>query len=103
MQNAVSLKPYNTFGIDVKAARFTEISNVEELKLVLRDQYHTGDPLLILGGGSNVLFSGDFNGLVIRNKIGGIDIIREDSDYIYVRAGAGIVWHQFVLYCIEGA
>lgn len=101
MQNAVSLKPYNTFGIDVNAARFTEISNVEELKSVLRDHYHSGGPLLILGGGSNVLFSGDFNGLVIKNNIGGIQVVHEDSDYIYVCAGAGVVWHQFVLYCID--
>ncbi|MEP7265726.1 MAG: UDP-N-acetylmuramate dehydrogenase [Bacteroidota bacterium] len=101
MQEAVSLKPYNTFGIDVSANRFVEVTSAEELITLLKNEEHSTQPLLILGGGSNLLLTKDFNGLVIKNSINGIAVTTEDDDYVFVKAGAGEVWHHFVLFCIE--
>ncbi len=56
---------------------------------------------MILGGGSNILFRGDYDGLILKNEISGIDIVKEDSHHVYIKAGAGENWHQFVLFCIE--
>lgn len=57
--------------------------------------------ILILGGGSNILFTKDFEGLVLKNEIKGIELLHEDANYVYVKAGAGENWHQFVLHCIS--
>lgn len=94
-----SLKPYNTFSIDAKARFFNEFSSVDELEeyLMLYAQY----AIFILGGGSNILFTKDFDGAVLKNEIKGIQLQHEDVDYVYVKVGAGEDWHQFVLYCIE--
>lgn len=92
-----SLKQLNTFGIDASAKYFAGFTSSEELvELAERDQER-----MILGGGSNVLFTRNFNGMVLKNEIGGIHICREDSNHVYVKAGAGENWHQFVLYCIR--
>lgn len=97
MQTNVSLKPYNTFGIDTKAKRFASFSSADELLSLTTNENN----LLILGGGSNILFTKDFDGLVLKNEIRGIEIVKEDEHHVYVKAGAGENWHQFVLFCIE--
>ncbi len=56
---------------------------------------------LILGGGSNILFTKDFDGIVLKNEIKGIEKVKEDEEYVYIKAGAGESWHAFVLYCIK--
>ncbi|MBL4593909.1 MAG: UDP-N-acetylmuramate dehydrogenase [Flavobacteriales bacterium] len=94
----ISLKPYNTFGIDVSSAKFVEVNNVSDLKKVL---INNSDNILILGGGSNMLFTQDFGGIVIKNNIKGIDIIEESGVEVEIKVGAGEVWHEFVMYCIE--
>ena len=100
-----SLRQFNTFGIDVSAKYFAAFKSVEELSESLESKAlssvicHLSS--LILGGGSNILFTKDYNGLVLKNEIGGIEKINEDADHVYVRAGAGVNWHEFVLYCIE--
>lgn len=99
IQENISLRPYNTFGIDVMARYFTSFKDSDELEEILNKKL-TG-PSLILGGGSNVLFTKDFNGLILKNEIKGITELHEDSEYVYVRAGAGENWHQFVQYCIQ--
>jgi UDP-N-acetylmuramate dehydrogenase len=99
--NNVSLQNYNTFGIDVLTDRFCEVTTVEQVIDVLQNSYKTDERLLILGGGSNILLTGNFHGLVIHNNITGIEILNEDDDHIYIKAGAGVNWHQFVLYCIN--
>ena len=106
IQENFSLKAYNTFGIDVKAKYFSPFSNVEQLTELITGKsqittHNASVTTFILGGGSNILFTKDFDGLVLRNEIRGIEKIREDNDNIYVRAGAGENWHRFVLYCIE--
>lgn len=93
------LKPYNTFGIDAKARFFNTFSSKEELEEYL--MFYSEYPIFILGGGSNILFTGDFDGTVLKNDINGIELQHEDSDYVYVKAGAGENWHQFVLHCIN--
>jgi UDP-N-acetylmuramate dehydrogenase len=95
-----SLKPFNTFGIDVKARYYNSFESQSELEENLQTKNH-GQSLLILGGGSNILFTGDVNGLVLKNDIRGIDIITEDEHYVYVKAGAGENWHVFVQYCLQ--
>jgi UDP-N-acetylmuramate dehydrogenase len=99
IQENISLKHYNTFGIDAKARYFAAFSNTVELSELL-----TFKPKLktfILGGGSNILFIKNFDGLVLRNEIIGIQKLHEDAEYIYVKTGAGENWHQFVLHCIK--
>ena len=94
----ISLKKLNTFGIDVSAKYFAGFNSVEQLHefLELNEQQ-----TLILGGGSNILFTKNFDGLVLKNDIPGIKTIKEDEYYVYVKVGAGENWHQFVLHCIK--
>jgi UDP-N-acetylmuramate dehydrogenase len=92
------LKPYNTFGIDAVARLFATFTSVAELEELLCN--HTL-PVLILGGGSNILFTRNFDGLVLQNALRGIRLVREDADYYYVQAGAGESWHGFVEYCLQ--
>jgi len=93
------LKGYNTFSIDAKAKFFNSFSFIEELeeKLMMYSEYST----LILGGGSNILFTKDYDGAVLKNEIKGIELQHEDAEHVYVKVGAGENWHQFVLYCIN--
>lgn len=94
-----SLKSYNTFNIDAKARFFNSFSFVEELeeKLMMYSNY----PVFILGGGSNILLTKDYEGAVLKNEIKGIELQHEDGDHVYVKVGAGENWHQFVLHCIS--
>ena len=94
----ISLKAYNTFGIDVSAHYFSSFTTQDQLKDLIT---MTPAPPLILGGGSNILFTRDIGGLVLKNEISGIDLVLEDEEYVYVRAGAGENWHSFVLYCLD--
>ncbi|HEV7621469.1 MAG TPA: UDP-N-acetylmuramate dehydrogenase [Flavisolibacter sp.] len=98
----LSLRPYNSFGIDVRARSLAAFTSVEELnELLLSPGLGTNNKKLILGGGSNILLTRDFDGLVLKNEIAGITVVKEDDEYIYVKAGAGENWHWFVLYCLE--
>lgn len=96
-----SLRKLNTFGIEASARYFAECSTVEELRSVLADPRFTDVPKMILGGGSNLLFTQDYPGLVIHNALKGITVVTEDEDHVYVKAAAGEVWHEFVMHCIE--
>lgn len=94
----ISLRSYNTFGIDVLARYFASFGSADELGELLE---WGGDlERMVLGGGSNVLFTRDVDGLVLRNEVKGIDLVDEDEDYVYVRVGAGEVWHEFVEYAL---
>lgn len=95
----ISLKPFNTFGIDVKARYFASFSDADQLAELLTE--NSQFPTLILGGGSNILFTSDFNGFVLKNDIKGITELHEDADHVYVKARAGENWHRFVLHCIR--
>ena len=95
-----SLLPYNTFGIDVNAARFLEYTSVEELKKLIAQGAVT-TPFLHIGGGSNLLFTKDYDGLILHSRIEGIEVTEEDTHSVSVRVGAGVVWDDFVAYCVE--
>lgn len=97
----VSLRPYNTFGIDATARYFASFDSAAALQAILEDPKWEGVPKMILGGGSNILLTKDYDGLVLKNEIKGIHIIREDAEHVYIQAGAGENWHRFVMYCID--
>jgi UDP-N-acetylmuramate dehydrogenase len=96
-----SLKLHNTFGVDANARYFAKIHHVNDLIALQDFVTPCHPPPLILGGGSNILFTKDFDGLVIHNQIFGIEKINEDAEYVYLKVGSGENWHQFVLYCVE--
>ena len=97
----VSLKSLNTFGISASAKFFSEASNEDQVRAIIQTNEFSSNDNLILGGGSNLLFTENFNGIVLKNNISGIEVIRETDEAVYVKAGGGVVWHDFVLYCIE--
>lgn len=96
-----SLKMLNTFGLETKARFYVEVHTIDELKNVLLTHSYKSMPKLILGGGSNILFTKDFEGLVIKNSIKGIEKMREDGESVWVKVGAGESWHDFVMHCLE--
>lgn len=95
----VSLKPFNTFGFDANAERLVAIESKSELAQYFEE--NNPQPSLILGGGSNLLITRDLSGTVLKVEIPGFELVAEDNDHVYVKVGAGHVWHQFVLKCIE--
>lgn len=106
VQENISLLPFNTFGINAHARYFASCRDTEEIKEALSwfstQKQPSGHPgVFILGGGSNILLTKNFDGLVIKNEIKGITELHEDNDYVYIRAGAGENWHEFVQYCIQ--
>ncbi len=101
LQN-ISLKSYNTFGIDCIAKNFVEVKTVDELLEILEiTKQENFSSIFILGGGSNVLFLRDFEGLVIKNSIKEISKLEENEDNILLYVAAGENWHDFVLFCLE--
>ncbi len=96
--SGTSLKPYNTFGIDVRAERYAVLRSEEDLRCVLRANI---TPLHLLGGGSNVLLTKDLPGLVLRNELRGIAVVQETDADVVVSAGAGEVWHELVCWALQ--
>ena len=99
IQENISLKQFNTFGIEAKTRYFGRFSSVEELNSILSE--NKNKELLILGGGSNILLTKDFEGLTLINEIKGFEISKKEGDLVIVKAGAGENWHEFVLKCID--
>ena len=99
IQNNVSLKAYNTFGIDVKAKYFASINSVEELLEALKQNRIS--ERFILGGGSNLLLTKDIDALVLHINLKGIEIVSQNGDKVLVKAAAGENWHEFVLWCLD--
>lgn len=96
----VSLKKYNTFGIEATARFFAEVASADDVREICSSDNFGKTQKLILGGGSNILFTKDFDGIVIKNNFKGIALADENNDYVFVKAGAGENWHSFVLHCI---
>lgn len=101
MHDNFSLKPYNTFGVEAKAKYFTEVTTIDELKEAILFSRSHSLPLLFLGGGSNVLLTKDFDGIVILLNLKGITEKNQDENNILVTANAGENWHGFVMYCLN--
>jgi UDP-N-acetylmuramate dehydrogenase len=97
----ISLKDYNTFGIDVNSKFFVECNSSQDIIDFLKTHQKSNLPLLILGGGSNVLFTKDFDGYILRPSIKGIEIINESDNDVTIKVGAGEDWDEFVAYCVE--
>ncbi|MEJ7645374.1 MAG: UDP-N-acetylmuramate dehydrogenase [Chryseolinea sp.] len=101
IQENVDLLPYNTFKIHASARYFTILKTHDDVLELLASKLFRTTRYLILGGGSNVLFSRDYDGLVIKMEMKGIDVIEETDDTVTVHAGAGENWHAFVMYCVD--
>ena len=101
VQRGVSLRPYTTFGIEAQANYFADIASETDLDTLFQLAEFASLPKLILGGGSNLLLTQDFPGLALRLTLGGIEVVREDDLHIYVQAGAGVGWHDLVMYCVD--
>jgi UDP-N-acetylmuramate dehydrogenase len=96
-----SLKLLNTFRVDVKARFFAEIFSEDELIELLTDNKIKKEEKFVLGSGSNVLFTKDFDGLIIKVSIAGINIVDEKADSVIIEAGAGVIWNDLVSFCVE--
>ncbi|HEY0769910.1 MAG TPA: UDP-N-acetylmuramate dehydrogenase [Sphingobacteriaceae bacterium] len=101
IQENSALLPFNTFKFNARARYLSIISSLQDLSDLRGSHIFTNQPRLFLGGGSNILFTRDFDGLVIRNEIKGISVLREDSDTITLKVGSGENWHSFVMYCVD--
>ncbi len=98
---SISLKTYNTMGIEARAKYFSSFSSADELGELLSLPAMSNQKRMILGGGSNILFTGDFNGWVLQNRISGLEELKEDDHHVYVKAGAGENWHKLTQYFIQ--
>ena len=100
LQRHFNLQAYNTFGITAYCDYFVEITTVAELLEIINNETLKAFPVLILGGGSNLLFTQDFKGLVIKNSIKGIELVKEDEQHVWLKSYSGEVWHHLVQYAI---
>ncbi|MDR0436683.1 MAG: UDP-N-acetylmuramate dehydrogenase [Bacteroidales bacterium] len=101
IKESISLKKLNTFGIDVKARYFCEVETIEDLQTLVSSEIFHNNSHLILGEGANILFTKNFDGLVIKPVFKGIEVVRETDDEIFIKAYSGEVWPNFVMYCCE--
>ncbi|MDO3391665.1 UDP-N-acetylmuramate dehydrogenase [Bacteroides sp. ET489] len=90
----------NTFGLDVKAGRWLEYASMEELKALIAEG-QISSPYLHVGSGSNLLFLGDFEGTILHSAIRSIEMVNQDAEKVWLRVGAGVIWDDFVAYCVE--
>ena len=97
IQQNISLKNYNTFGIDVAAKRFVSVDSVYQLQQLIKLEKN----LFLLSGGSNMLLTNNIEKLVVYLDIKGISIDNEDDNFVFITANAGEDWHKFVLWCVE--
>lgn len=95
------LKNLNTFGIECTARWFAAFNTIDDLLDLLTQPEVQKHPQLILGGGSNILFTRPFDGVVLKNNLLGIEVVAETEDHFFVKAAAGEIWHQFVMHCIH--
>lgn len=99
--NNYSLKSLNSFGINVSTKYFAEVNSIKEIEEALEYTQQHQIPYLIFGGGSNILFTKDFDGMILKNNLKSIELVKEDENHYYIKAAAGEEWHSLVLYCIE--
>ncbi len=95
-----SLKKFNTFGVDVSCRYFAEIGSEQDIQNLIADDKYNRQQKFVLGGGSNILFTKNFDGIVLHDRFEGIGVVSVDEDYAFVKAGAGEAWHELVLYCL---
>lgn len=95
------LQPFNTFHVAARAAHLARFRSAEELRALLAAPELKGLSRLVIGGGSNMLLTRDWPGIVLLNEIEGIEVVDEDAEHVIVRSGAGVVWHAFVMHCVD--
>lgn len=100
IENDIDLRPFNTFGMKARAKHLIRFRHEDELPAILRFASSYPGKVLFLGGGSNLLFTEDWNGLIIKVETRGIELLEEDEEHVYIRAQAGVVWDDLVNYCI---
>ena len=96
-----SLKALNTFGIESFAKLFVKVNSIEQINELLDRNEFKNNHHLILGGGSNLLLTKNVDGLVIKNELLCIELINENESSVFVKCAAGVVWHEFVMWCID--
>jgi len=96
-----SLLKHNTFGLDVKTRYFVEYKSEADLQKLLRDEFFFSQSFWHIGQGSNLLFLGDFDGIIVHSAIQGIEKIKEDAHSVWLKVGAGNDWDSLVAYCVE--
>ena len=96
-----SLKSLNSFGLDVVSTEFLTINSVDEVIELAESRNLVNEKYLILGEGSNILFSGDFDGLIIKSNLSNIKVIDDSVDSVLIESGSGVVWDDLVAYCVE--
>ena len=97
----VPLRTYNTFGVEATARYFCRVTDEDQFKSLLQTDVYKNEKVLILGGGSNILFTRDFDGLVIKTDIKGIHVVDETEDAVQVKAMSGEMWHELVVHCVN--
>lgn len=100
IQRDADLQPFNTFHVAARAARLARFRSVEELRDLLQAPELKGLPQMVFGGGSNILLTRDWPGVILLNEITGMEVVEETDEHVVVRSGAGELWHQFVTYCV---
>ena len=95
-----NLKDYNTFGMEVFARHFLQIENADEVPAIIRE-YLREKPFYILGGGSNTLFTKDFDGYIVHPAFTGIEVMEQTDDAVVLRVAAGETWDNLIQYCIK--
>ncbi len=101
IRKAVSLKDWNTFGLDASAAMFYAVQDLDSLRSIWKSTILAQSSPLVLGGGSNILFTRDYPGIILKNELSGRSVVSESGDQVLVKAASGENWHSFVLWCIE--
>ncbi len=100
IQENINLQPYNTLAVPAKAQHYAEVTDVSQLPALRQFARDRNLPLLILGGGSNVVLREDFPGLVLHMRMTGKTLVQEDRHHVWLRVAAGENWHELVEYCL---
>jgi len=101
IENNISLMKFNTFSIDAKTDYFVTVQNENDILRLIECDIFQKNKFLILGSGSNILFAGDYHGLVINVEIMGMSIKDSNDDYLIMEVGAGVIWDDFVRTCVK--
>lgn len=101
LRSDVDLRPFNTFRISARACHYCQINSVDEFRELIQHPIYRNNRVMILGGGSNVLFTHDFDGLVVHDQLKGISADVVSNEYVNVTAAAGEVWHDLVMYAVK--
>lgn len=101
VDRAVNLRPYNTFGISATADYFYNLHKAEDFQALIQSGIYRKNSVLIVGGGSNILLTSDFHGLIVRNTIKGIAVLNDTNGVVRMKVASGENWHDLVMHCVQ--